>query len=169
MTGIQRQEAIKAALSNPDTVISANKFAKQFNVSRQTIVGDIALLRARGEQIIATPQGYRYQMNQPHHTILVVQHTADQIEQELTALVDAGVIVADVQVDHPVYGLLKGELAIQTNADVRQFIHHLKQTSGEPLSTLTNGLHMHKIEYAEVADLEKAKTALRKLHILYEN
>ena len=45
MTGIQRQEAIKAALSNPDTVISANKFAKQFKVSRQTIVGDIALLR----------------------------------------------------------------------------------------------------------------------------
>ena len=169
MTGIQRQEAIKAALSNPDTVISANKFAKQFKVSRQTIVGDIALLRARGEQIIATPQGYRYQMKLQQHTILVVQHTAAQIADELMALVNAGVTVADVQVDHPVYGLLKGELAIQNTADVKQFIYHLEQTDGEPLSTLTNGLHMHQIEYEDVADLEQAKTALRQLNILYEN
>lgn len=168
MTGIQRQEAIKAALSNPEAVISANQFAKQFMVSRQTIVGDIALLRARGEQIIATPQGYRYQTKQHHSTIIVVQHDAKQIEAELTALVNAGVTVADVQVDHPVYGLLKGELAIQSITDVKQFVYHLSMTSGEPLSALTNGLHMHCIEYDDIANLQKAKDALQELHILYE-
>lgn len=168
MTGIQRQEAIKAALSNPDAVISANQFAKQLMVSRQTIVGDIALLRARGEQIIATPQGYRYQVKQQHSTMIVVQHNAQQIEAELMALVNAGVTVADVQVDHPVYGLLKGELAIQSVADVKQFVYHLSKTSGEPLSSLTNGVHMHCIEYEDSANLEKAKIALQQLHILYE-
>ena len=52
---------------------------------------------------------------------------------------------------------------------MKQFIYHLEQTDGEPLSTLTNGLHMHQIEYEDAADLEKAKTALRQLNILYEN
>lgn len=169
MTGIQRQEAIKAALSNPDAVISANQFAKQLMVSRQTIVGDIALLRARGEQIIATPQGYRYQAKQQHSTIIVVQHDAQQIEAELTALVNVGVTIADVQVDHPVYGLLKGELAIQSITDVKQFVYNLSKTSGEPLSALTDGLHMHRIEYEDVANLQKAKAALKDLHILYED
>lgn len=169
MTGIQRQEVIKAALSNPNAVISANQFAKQLMVSRQTIVGDIALLRARGEQIIATPQGYRYQAKQQHSTIIVVQHDAQQIEAELTALVNVGVTIADVQVDHPVYGLLKGELAIQSITDVKQFVYHLSKTSGEPLSALTDGLHMHRIEYEDVANLQKAKAALKDLHILYED
>jgi transcriptional regulator of NAD metabolism len=37
------------------------------------------------------------------------------------------------------------------------------------LSALTDGLHMHRIEYEDVANLEKAKIALKELHILYED
>ncbi len=36
----------------------ARELAETFNVSRQVIVGDIARLRAAGENILSTPRGY---------------------------------------------------------------------------------------------------------------
>ncbi|EPC94049.1 small molecule binding protein, 3H domain, partial [Lacticaseibacillus paracasei subsp. paracasei CNCM I-4648] len=56
MLNSERQAQIKAALSTAAEPLSASSFARQFAVSRQTIVGDIALLRAQGEPIIATPR-----------------------------------------------------------------------------------------------------------------
>ena len=58
MLNSERQAHIKAALSTAAEPLSASSFARRFTVSRQTIVGDIALLRAQGEPIIATPRGY---------------------------------------------------------------------------------------------------------------
>ena len=38
--------------------VSAAALAERFSVSRQIIVGDVALLRAGGTDILATPRGY---------------------------------------------------------------------------------------------------------------
>ena len=46
------------ALKQTDRPISASKLAKELSVSRQIIVGDVALLRASGEKVLATPRGY---------------------------------------------------------------------------------------------------------------
>ncbi|WP_423797116.1 HTH domain-containing protein, partial [Mycobacterium tuberculosis] len=54
MTGAERREQIRAKLSQAQSPISATTLAKQFAVSRQTIVGDISLLRAHGTAIAAT-------------------------------------------------------------------------------------------------------------------
>ncbi|MGO2638345.1 MAG: HTH domain-containing protein, partial [Enterococcus viikkiensis] len=56
--GEQRKAQILAALQQADKPISATSFAKKFGVSRQIVVGDVALLRASGENIIATARGY---------------------------------------------------------------------------------------------------------------
>ena len=53
MLNSERQAHIKAALSTAAEPLSASSFARRFTVSRQTIVGDIALLRAQGEPIIS--------------------------------------------------------------------------------------------------------------------
>ena len=50
-------ETLKAT-SNP---IKGSELAKQYGVSRQVIVQDIALLRAKGIQVVATPTGYLIQ------------------------------------------------------------------------------------------------------------
>ena len=42
---------------NSKAPIKGTDLAQMFNISRQVIVQDIALLRAQGEDIIATPQG----------------------------------------------------------------------------------------------------------------
>lgn len=56
-------DASSAGRAAPTTLpgggpVSASVLAARFSVSRQIIVGDIALLRAGGLDIAATPRGY---------------------------------------------------------------------------------------------------------------
>lgn len=55
MTAAQRRSAIYDQLTAAQTPISATALAQQFSVTRQVVVGDIALLRAEGHSITATP------------------------------------------------------------------------------------------------------------------
>lgn len=54
----QRRQQIIAILTKATGPVSASALAGQLGVSRQIVVGDVALLRAGGEQIDATPRGY---------------------------------------------------------------------------------------------------------------
>ena len=56
--GDRRKAEILKALQQAEKPISATSFAKEFGVSRQIVVGDVALLRYAGENIIATARGY---------------------------------------------------------------------------------------------------------------
>ncbi|KRN33270.1 transcription repressor NadR [Weissella halotolerans] len=168
MLGRERQLAVKRQIQAASQTISANQLAKTLHVSRQTIVGDVALLRASGEQIESTAQGYRYQTMRRHRRVIVVHHQADEVETELLSLIDAGVSVQDVQVDHPLYGLLKGELALYTRADVDAFLANYHQRQGQLLSTLTNGLHLHTVGFDHETQFKAAQKQLADLDILYQ-
>ena len=54
----ERRETILKLLRQSAQPVSASTLAAQLSVSRQIIVGDIALLRAGGADILATPRGY---------------------------------------------------------------------------------------------------------------
>ena len=54
----ERRQAILEQLKRAEKPVSATALARQYGVSRQIIVGDVALLRAGGEPISATPRGY---------------------------------------------------------------------------------------------------------------
>ena len=54
----ERRKAIADVLRAANAPVSASALAEKFSVSRQIIVGDIALLRSSGEEILATPRGY---------------------------------------------------------------------------------------------------------------
>ncbi len=58
MTAQQRRDAIRDVLTQAAGPVSATALAGRFGVSRQLIVGDIALLRAGGAAIEATARGY---------------------------------------------------------------------------------------------------------------
>ena len=51
MSGEERRGKIIQALKNSDKAVSATTLAKEFDVSRQVIVQDVALLRANGKNI----------------------------------------------------------------------------------------------------------------------
>ena len=58
MQANERRRQIVQKLKITTAPLSATAIAALFSVSRQVIVGDIALLRAGGYQILATPRGY---------------------------------------------------------------------------------------------------------------
>ena len=67
--GEARRKEILHTLANEEKPVSASKFASRFQVSRQIIVGDIALLRASGATIIATARGYVLETNETTITL----------------------------------------------------------------------------------------------------
>lgn len=86
MKAQERRENILTTLKGTKEAISASTLAKIFSVSRQVIVGDIALLRAQQCDIISTPKGYLMSSALSTHQFtarLVCQHGIEQTEEEL--------------------------------------------------------------------------------------
>lgn len=59
MTAQERRNAILSHLQRGKSPLSATALAGLLGVSRQVIVGDVALLRAGGVQIVSTSRGYQ--------------------------------------------------------------------------------------------------------------
>ena len=151
--------------------VSASAIAAKFGVSRQIIVGDIALLRASGEDISATPRGYVYQ-NKSAETGLTAtiacQHDDASLQDELYTIVDNGGGVLDVTVEHPVYGQIMGQLQLFSRFDVDSFCRKLKESTAPPLSYLTGGIHLHTISFADNDTFERIIKALDEKGFLFE-
>lgn len=158
-----RRQTILNLLRTSSAPVAASRLAERLGVSRQIIVGDVALLRASGENISATPRGYILTSGTiPDGCVLrtvACTHSAEDMGRELAAIVDAGGEVLDVIVEHPVYGQLTGQLRLSTRRDVDSF---LRRVSGaEPLSSLTGGIHLHTLRTPDEAVMARVVEALR--------
>lgn len=125
-----RRQAVAQALEEAVEPVSAAALAERFSVSRQIIVGDVALLRAGGTDILATPRGYLLggRGGGVERTVACV-HAPEEMERELNAIVDAGGEVVDVIVEHPVYGQLTGLLGVRSRYDVAEFVRRVQVDS----------------------------------------
>ena len=169
MEAQMRREGIARRLEQADGPVSATALAKEFSVSRQIIVGDVALLRASGLDIAATPRGYVLPAGVGGLRFTVAtSHTSEQMEEELNAIVDQGGTVLDVIVEHPIYGQLTAPLRLSSRYEIRQFIERCAESSAAPLSLLTDGVHLHTVACQDSACEERVRTALRELGILLE-
>ena len=170
MNAQQRRQALHQLLQSSQVPISASSLAERFSVSRQIIVGDIALLRAGGAQISATPRGYVCQRS-PAGLIRQVacRHDGQGMEAELNAMVDQGCTVLDVIVDHPIYGQLTGPLQLSSRYDVGQFIARCAQSEARPLSDLTEGIHLHTLACPDEDAFCRVRTVLREMNVLVED
>lgn len=145
MTASERRDAIFSRLQNTPAPVSATVLAKEFSVTRQVVVGDIALLRAAGCSIDATPRGYIIPQSKGLIRRLACVHNAQDTEAELNAMVDCGCTVIDVTVEHAVYGQLTAPLQLSSRYDVQQFIQRMNSAEARPLSSLTEGIHLHTL------------------------
>jgi len=169
MQSEQRRQAILEILHSASTPISASALATRFSVSRQVIVGDIALLRAAGSEISATPRGYVIQRSLGGLIQQVAcRHSGADMEAELNAMVDNGCTVLDVIVDHPVYGQITGPLQLSSRYDVQQFITRSAEAEARPLSMLTEGIHLHTLSCPSEEAFSRVQEALRAMGILLE-
>lgn len=166
----QRRQAILEILSQASQPVSAGSLAQRFSVSRQIIVGDIALLRASGAGISATPRGYVILRERGGlRRQIACQHNAVQMGEELNAIVDFGCTVVDVIVEHPIYGQLTGPLQISNRYEVSQFLERCSAADAQPLSALTEGIHLHTISCPDEAAFQRVCERLRQLGILLES
>lgn len=166
----ERRERILEYFRRQTGPVSASTLAAEFSVSRQIIVGDVALLRASGVDIDATPRGYILKEKEKKGLIRRVAcvHNGEQMADELNICVDYGCEVLDVIVEHPVYGELTGKLYLQSRYDVAQFIQKVQQESAHSLSELTDGAHLHTLRCPSQDIFEKTCEALKASGYLLE-
>lgn len=169
MDAQERRQAIAQRLARAEAPVSAAALAKEFSVSRQIIVGDVALLRAGGMDIAATPRGYVLpRENGGLVRTLACRHSGEQMEAELNAIVDQGCTVIDVIVEHPIYGQLTGPLQLSNRYEVGQFTARCHQAAAAPLSQLTEGIHLHTVSCPDEDAFLRVRAALKSLGVLLE-
>ena len=169
MDASRRREQILAILRASSRPVSAAALAAETRVSRQIIVGDIALLRAAGAEILATPKGYVLGRRPAgvERTVACI-HAPEEMEDELNAIVDAGGEVADVIVEHPVYGQLTGILGVSSRYDVQEFLQRVRTDDARPLSDLTGGIHLHTIRCKDDKTFQRIQKTLKKAGFLLD-
>lgn len=173
LLGNERREQLLQWLKQSESPLTGSELGERANVSRQVIVGDITLLKAQGIPILATSRGYLYtqpanESNMIEKTI-VCSHRSDQTEEELNILVDHGILVKDVAVEHPIYGDLRASIMVSNRLEVQQFIKRVQKYKAAYLSTLSeDGIHMHTIASKDAEMIERAEQKLREAGILVE-
>lgn len=156
MNSLDRRERIYEKLLKAKGPIKGVDISKELQVTRQVIVKDIAILRAEGKNIIATPEGYIINKSEDHRIrrVIAVNHGKDQVRDELSIIVKYGGIIENVIVEHPLYGEIKAGMHVKTIADVDSFMKSFEKNDSKPLSSLTEGTHLHTIaaESDEILD-----------------
>ena len=170
--GEERRSFILQQLKDSSEPLTGSELAARTNVSRQVIVGDITLLKAKNEPIIATSQGYIYLKTSSsiptfERTIACKHSPADTVK-ELNLLVDHGVLVKDVKIEHSVYGDLTASVMVANRHEGKQFMVNITSTKASLLSELTGGYHLHTISASSPEVLDQAEQALKKEGFMIE-
>lgn len=169
MTGSNRRQEILKNIKESDRPVSGSKLAKDYDVSRQVIVQDIALLRASGYDIISTNRGYVLEGQTCAERVFKVRHTDEQLETELCTIVDLGGQVKNVMVNHKVYGHIEAELGITSRRKVKEFLEDIESGKSTPLKNITSDYHYHTVTADSEETLGLIEDELRKLGFLVEN
>lgn len=166
MSGEERRKKVLEVLGESSGPVSAGNLAKRYNVSRQVIVQDIALLRASGYKILSTSRGYVTKKERAVRRVFKVRHTPEQAQEELTMIVDCGGKVLDVFIYHRVYGIVRGELNIASRLDVQKYVEDISSGKSTPLSSATSGYHYHTVEAGSEAQLDLIQKKLTEMGFL---
>jgi len=167
-SGEARRRQIMAWMRRQEGPVRGGELARHFRVSRQCLVQDMAILRAGGEEIMATPRGYQLPKvgERAHREVIACKHGPERTEEELQTLVDHGVKILDVIVEHPLYGELRGSLMLESRDDVQEFLGRVRSSHATLLSALTGGVHLHTVEATRPDAISRARADLRKRGIL---
>lgn len=163
MTDNRRNTLLKL-LEESDEPLTGSCLAQRFQVSRQVIVQDIAVLRASGYPIVAALNGYYIQSQSTdklQKTFVSFHEGTERMEEELQIVVDYGGRMMNIAVSHPIYGDIVCPLKIQSREDIREFLEKLELEKATPLSALTEGVHFHTIEVDRQETFDKILNQLK--------
>lgn len=98
--------------------------------------------------------------------VFKVQHEDDEVEKELTTIVDLGGTVEDVFVYHKVYGVLRAEMNIKSRMDIRNYMEEIRSGKSSLLKNVTSGYHYHTVRAERVEILDMIQEELQKKGLL---
>lgn len=162
-----RRENLLKFLYENHRPISGENLAKNFGVTRQVIVQDMAIFRASGKNIISTNRGY-YLNEERTQKVFKVKHSDRDIRKELNSIVDLGGTIKNVIVHHKVYGEIKKDLNCSSRRDVKIFLDKMNKEKSKPLDVLTGGIHYHTVVAENSEVIEEIEEVLKELGFLIE-
>jgi len=145
MSGEERRNRLVAALRKNSAALPARELAQKYDVSRQVVVQDVALLRANGYDIIATNRGYILRNEGSITRVFKVHHTREDCADEMNLIVDTGGRIEDVFIFHKHYGVVRADLKIRSRRDVNVFMEDIGTGTSSLLSDVTGGYHYHTV------------------------
>ncbi|MFB0918566.1 MAG: HTH domain-containing protein, partial [Clostridiaceae bacterium] len=96
-----RRKEILKLLTGSDLPIKGQEIAERFDVTRQVVVKDLAILKAKNPGIVSTYGGYlMLKEKDSYKRIFRVKHDSDGIYEELRIILKYGGIVEDIIIDH---------------------------------------------------------------------
>lgn len=163
-----RREEILSLIGNTENPIPANVLKERFNVSRQVIVQDIAILRANGYDITSTNRGYVLERTARALRVFKCRHSFDEIVDEGVLIIEAGGRVEDIFVNHRVYGRISARLDLQNRMHVEELYRSLVSGASKPLMSVTDGYHYHTVSAESEEILDEIGKKLREKNFLIE-
>lgn len=160
MKSADRRALLLKQLSDCQMPLSGSELAHQFQVSRQVIVNDIALLRAQGQPIISTNKGYLMMQKHTCSRIFKERHDNAHTRAEYELIVDHGGTIKNIFVYHRTYGIVKADLNLSNRFEIDQYLKSYEGSVSSPLENITDGYHYHEVEASSEEVLETIGKAL---------
>lgn len=168
MKAEKRREEILSFIGNAEEPIPANVLKDRFNVSRQVIVQDIAILRANGYDITATNRGYFLNTKLQAVRVFKCRHTFEQIVDEGMLVIAEGGRIEDIFVNHRLYGRISARLDLHNRTHVEELYRSLVSGASKPLMSVTDGYHYHTVSADGEETLDRIEEKLRSAGFLIE-
>jgi uncharacterized protein len=173
LIGEERRSRILQILKETDTPITGSELAAKTNVSRQAIVGDITLLKARKEPIISTNQGYLYMQHGDEgpcfEKIITCHLSPESIENVINLIVDHGITIKDIQIKHPVFGSITATIMISNRSTAKLFIKELSKIKAFFLSEISFGNPLITLSSTSEEVLTEVEKELKKTGFLMDS
>lgn len=161
MNGEKRRENLLKILQESDGAVSGTKLAEKFQISRQVVVQDIALLRAKNHNIISTHKGYVLQNSGRIQRVFKVKHSAEKMLEELNLIVDCGGDIEDVFVYHKLYGVIRAQMNVKSRRDAKKYVDGIEGGVSVPLEQITSEYHYHTVSADSKGTLDEIQKELQ--------
>ena len=168
MRSEERRREILSLLGNTENPIPANTLRERFDVSRQVIVQDIAILRANGYDITSTNRGYVLNVKAKAKRVFKCRHSFEELVEEGELIISLGGRVEDVFVNHRIYGRISARLDLNSRIHVEELYRSLVSGASKPLMSVTDGYHYHTVTADSERTLDEIEQKLRSRGFLIE-
>lgn len=166
MNGEERRKQLMRILAGSQAPVSGAALSKELHVSRQVIVQDVALLRANGADIFSASRGYVLHTKSEAKRIFKVFHSDEEVEEELSLIVDLGGRVQDIFVYHKAYGVIRADMNIRSRKDIGNFMEMIRSGKSSLLKNVTAGYHYHTVFAEDDKTLDAIQESLGKRGLL---